>query len=90
MDWLKKLMPVILVDLFKKKTDHDNKISGIESKIPSISGLATTAALSAVENNIPDASDLEKKRTDYDAKKKKALRANKFTNDIFNEVIFNK
>ena len=61
MDWLKKLMPVILVDLFKRKTDHDNKISGIESKIPSISGLATTADVSAVENNIPDASDLEKK-----------------------------
>ena len=60
MDWLKKLMPVI-VDLFKRKTDHDNKISGIESKIPSISGLATTADVSAVENNIPDASDLEKK-----------------------------
>ena len=71
MDWLKKLMPVILVDLFKKKTDHDNKVSGIESKIPSISGLATTADVSAVENNIPDASDLEKKRTDYDAKIKK-------------------
>ena len=42
---------VILVNLLKK-TDHNAKISEIESKIPSISGLATTAAFIAVENKI--------------------------------------
>ena len=36
-------------------------------KIPSISGLATNSALTAVENNIPDVSSLVKK-TDYNAK----------------------
>ena len=49
------------------KTDYDNKINEIERKIPSITGLATTAALSAIENKTPNASDLVKK-TDYDTK----------------------
>ena len=39
----------------------------IEGNIPSISGLATTAALTAIENNIPDISN-QFKKTDYDAK----------------------
>ena len=43
---------------FVKKTDHTQKLSGIESKIPSISGLTTTSALTAVENKIPDISSL--------------------------------
>ena len=43
------------------------KISDIESKISSIIGLATTAALTAVKNKIPDVSNLVKK-TDYNAK----------------------
>ena len=34
---------LILVDLLKK-TDYNSKISEIESKIPSISGLATNSA----------------------------------------------
>ena len=50
-----------------KKTDYNAKITEIESKIPSISGLATSAALTAVENKIPDIGNLVKK-TDYDAK----------------------
>ena len=50
-----------------KKTDHSAKISEIESKILSISGLATTSALTAVENNIPDVSSLVKK-TGYNTK----------------------
>ena len=33
----------------------------IEGKIPSISGLATNAALTAVENKIPNSSSLVKK-----------------------------
>ena len=50
-----------LVDLLKK-TDYNAKISEIESKIRSIRGLATTFALTAVENKIPDVSSLVKKK----------------------------
>ena len=42
-------MLLILADLLKK-TDNDNKITEIEEKIPSITSLATTAALNAVKN----------------------------------------
>ena len=52
---------------FVKKTYCNAKISEIEGKIPSISGLATTSALTAAENKIPDLSSLVKK-TDYNAK----------------------
>ena len=51
----------MLVDLLKK-TDCNAQISEIESKIPSISGLATTIALTAFENKIPDISSLVKKK----------------------------
>ena len=37
------------------------KITEIEGKIPSITGLATNSALTAVENKIPDVSSLVKK-----------------------------
>ena len=47
-----------------KKTDYNTKITEIESKIPSISGLATNAALTALENKIPNITSLVKK-TDY-------------------------
>ena len=57
---------VILMDLLKK-TDYNAKINEIENKIPSIFGLATTAALTALENKIPGVSDLVKK-TDHYAK----------------------
>ena len=62
-----------------KKTDSNAKISEVEGKIASISGLATTSALTAVENKIPTVSslakkidnntkisDIEKKITDHD------------------------
>ena len=49
-----------------KKTDYNAKINEIEGKIPSISGLATTTALTAVENKIPDVSNFVKKKV-YDA-----------------------
>ena len=39
------------MDLFEnKKTDYNAKISEIESKIPSVSGLVTISALTVVEN----------------------------------------
>ena len=50
-----------------KKTDYNAKITEIEGKIPSICGLATNAALTAVENKIPYISSLVKK-TDYNTK----------------------
>ena len=50
-----------------KKTDFNSKISEVEGKIPSISGLATNSSLTAVKNKIPDVSSLVKK-TDYNTK----------------------
>ena len=41
-----------------KRTGYNAKITEIESKIPSISGLATSSALNAIENKIPDISSL--------------------------------
>ena len=52
---------------FIKNANYNAKISEIENKIASISGLATNAALAAVENKIPDISSLVKK-TDYNTK----------------------
>ena len=45
-----------------KKTDSNAKITEIEGKILSISGLAGTSALTAVENKIPNVSNLVKKK----------------------------
>ena len=44
------------------KTDCKTKITEIEDKIPSISGLATNAALTTVENKIPNINSLVKKK----------------------------
>ena len=56
MNWLKKLMSLILVNFLK------NKISEIDSKISSITNLATTAALNAAKNKISNVSNLVTKR----------------------------
>ena len=50
-----------------RKTDFDTKVTEIEGKIPSFSGLATNSALTAVKNKIPDVSSLLKK-TGYNTK----------------------
>ena len=50
-----------------KKADFNSKISEVEGKIPSISSLATTSALTAVENKIPHVNNLVK-TTDYNKK----------------------
>ena len=50
-----------------KKLNYDAKVSYIEGKIPSVSGLITTSALTVVEIKIPSVSNLVKK-TDYDTK----------------------
>ena len=44
------------------KADYNTKISEIESKIPSVSDLATNSSLTTVENKIPDVSNLVKKK----------------------------
>ena len=54
MNWLKKPMPLILVDLLV------NKLAEIEGKIPSITGSTTTAALAAVENKTTNVTNLVK------------------------------
>ena len=46
------------------KTDLDAKITKIEGKIPSITGLATNSVLNAVESKIPDVSSLVKETHD--------------------------
>ena len=48
------------------KRNHDNKIDKIKGKVPSITSLATAAALTVVENKKPNVTDLVKK-TDHDA-----------------------
>ena len=45
------------------KADYEAKISQIESKVPSITGLVSTFPLTVVENKIPDVSKLVKKNT---------------------------
>ena len=45
------------------KTDYNSKIKYIEDKQPSISNLATAAALSAVGNDVSNISDVIKKKT---------------------------
>ena len=50
-----------------KKTDLNPKTAERESKIPNITGLAPNSALTAVENKIPDVSNLVKK-TNCDTK----------------------
>ena len=45
-----------------QRIDYNAKITKIENKIPSMSGLATDVALTAVENKIPNNSSLVKKQ----------------------------
>ena len=53
-----------------KTTDYNAKVTEIESKTPSITGLATNSPLTAVENKISVVSSLIKKKnkTDYNTK----------------------
>ena len=60
---MQKIKYLILIGLLTK-TDLNVKITEIEGKIPSITGLATNSASTAVENTMPDVSSLVKK-TDY-------------------------
>ena len=60
---VKKLNAIDTRDLVKKNA----KIKDIVDKIPSITNLPTTAALTSVENKIPNVTDLAEK-VNYDAK----------------------
>ena len=64
--------------------DYDGKIKDIEDKIPSITNLATTVALTAVENKIPNVNTLVKKAY-YDAKISE-IEKKCFTPSDFNKV----
>ena len=46
-----------------KKTDLNFKITEVEGKITNITGSATSPALTAVENKIPNVSNLVEKQT---------------------------
>ena len=76
-----RLTPLILLDLFQKvnitlinqvlKNNAGKKylmLVQVESKILSITGLATSAALNVDESNIPNISNLITKKIEYDAK----------------------
>ena len=60
-NWLKKLMPLILENLLKNRLR--SKIKDIEDRITDITNLATTAALTAVEDKVPNVNALVKKQT---------------------------
>ena len=49
------------VSYLVKKTDSNAKITEVEGKMPSITGLAISSALTAIENKIPDVNSLVKK-----------------------------
>ena len=76
---------LILEDLLKK-TDYNAKISEIERKISSISGLATNSALTAVENymilKLSRKTNYDTKISDIESKYITTADYNKFTKDI--------
>ena len=62
------------------KTTLNAKINEVKTEIPSITHLATTTVLTAVENKIPNVSNLVKK-TDYNTK------INEIENKITDQVM---
>ena len=74
---------------FVDKTNYNAKIKDIEYKIPRVTNLATTAALTEVQRKIPNVSNLVKK-VDYVAKKGKYFTIsnyNKFANNILDAKV---
>ena len=64
---IKQTKKYLMLLVWLKKTDFNTKVTEIEGKITSITGLATNSELTAVENKIPDVSSLVKK-TDFNTK----------------------
>ena len=58
---------ILVLVVWLKKTDFNTKVTEIEGKIHSITGLATNSELTAIENKIPDVSSLVKKK-DFNTK----------------------
>ena len=89
MNWLKTLVSLL-------KNRFCGKINKIKGETLSITGLATTAALNAVNNEIPNVSDLIKKAgcdtktLNIDSKYFTTSDYNKFTNNILDAKIKNK
>ena len=57
-----------------KKTIFNSKITEIEGKMPSITGLASNSELTAAENKIPDVSGLVEKTEKIEKKRLKNIR----------------
>ena len=82
---------LMLVGLFKK--DHNAKITEIEGKMPSVTGLATTASLNGVENKTFHICDIVKKTepdatiSDIESKYFTAANYDKFTSKILDAKI---
>ena len=66
-DFEDKINKIPDVTTLVKKTDFNARVTGIERKAPSITGLATNSELTTVENKIPNVSSLVK-QTDYNTK----------------------
>ena len=60
-------MRALRVNDLVKKTNFNAEITEVEGKIPNITGLAASSALTPVENKIPDVNNSVKK-ADYDTK----------------------
>ena len=77
------------MDFFKIQI-YNAEITVIEHKVTSTTGIATTAAINAVENKVPNFSDLVKKQimmqkiSDIETKYFATSDYNKFTGEIVN------
>ena len=58
---IKQTKKYLMLLVWLKETDFSTKVTEIEGKIPSITGLATNSALTTVENKMLDVSSLVKK-----------------------------
>ena len=88
-----KKVNVIDTSKIVNETDYNTKIKDGEDNIPSVSNLATTAALTAVKNKILNVSNLVKKAgyvakiSDIENKYFTTSDYNKFTNNILDARI---
>ena len=95
-DELVNAIDIIEISGLVKKTIYDAKINEIKGETPSITGLVTTSALSTVRDDIPNVSDLVKKKImmqNYEILKRKYFISSDykiFTNEILGAKIKNK
>ena len=72
-----------MTDLLKK-----TKVTELEKKIPDVSNLATTNAVTAVKNKIPSTSSLVKKKKQIMAKKLVSLKKSLLITIMINMLLF--